>query len=200
MGFTYVSDWQKERERKEHSTLKEWSSKRFVLTQGINLNKAHNPMAMKQAVANRLSCAVSFAYLDVCSGYWQLPVDDENSKLLTLNTPWGQHRFTRLPFNFISHRPRKSPKGDEQTLWGGPVEIMVEDFLIHVHGEDQTDDDCKLWRVLDRSREAELKFNPKKEKLWVSEISYDGLVFSADGLNQTLKSKHSVSDKVCLKY
>ena len=27
---------------------------------------------------------------------------------------------------------------------GGPVEIMVEDFLIHVHGEDQTDDDCKL--------------------------------------------------------
>lgn len=101
---------------------------------------------------------------------------------------------------FISHWPRKSPKGDEQTLWGGPVEIMVEDFLIHVHGEDQTDDDCKLWRVLDRSREAELKFNPKKEKLWVSEISYDGLVFSADGLNQTLKSKHSVSDKVCLKY
>ena len=101
---------------------------------------------------------------------------------------------------FISHWPRKSPKGDEQTLWGGPVEIMVEDFLIQVHGEDQTDDDCKLWRVLDRSREAELKFNPKKEKLWVSEISYDGLVFSADGLNQTLKSKHSVSDKVCLKY
>ena len=80
------------------------------------------------------------------------------------------------------------------------MEIMVEDFLIHVHGEDQTDDDCKLWRVLDRSREAELKFNPKKEKLWVSEISYDGLVFSDDGLNQTLKSKHSVSDKVCLKY
>ena len=77
---------------------------------------------------------------------------------------------------------------------------MVEDFLIHVHGEDETDDDCKLWRVLDRSREAELKFNPKKEKLWVSEINYDGLVFSADGLNQTLKSKHSVSDKVCLKY
>jgi len=27
---------------------------------------------------------------------------------------------------------------------GVPVEIMEEDFLIHAHGEDQTDDDCKL--------------------------------------------------------
>ena len=63
-----------------------------------------NPMAMKQAVANRLSCAVSFAYLDICSGYWQLPADGENSKLLTLNTPWGQYRFTRLPF-YISPAP-----------------------------------------------------------------------------------------------
>lgn len=83
---------------------------------------------------------------------------------------------------------------------GVPVEIMVDDVLIHVHGEDQTDDDRKLWRVLDRSREAGLKFNPKKQNLWVSEVSYNGLVFSADGLNQTLKSKQSVSKKVCLKY
>ena len=81
-----------------------------------------------------------------------------------------------------------------------PVEIMVDDVLINVHGEDQTDDDRKLWRVLDRSREAGLKFNPKKQNLWVSEVSYDGLVFSVDGLNQTLKSKQSVSKKVYLKY
>lgn len=34
---------------------------------------------------------------------------------------------------------------------GIPVETTVEDFLIHVHGEDQTDDDRKLWQVLDRA-------------------------------------------------
>ena len=71
---------------------------------GHQPKQSTNPMAMKQAVANRLSCAVSFAYLDICSGYWQLPADGENSKLLTLNTPWGQYRFTRLPF-YISPAP-----------------------------------------------------------------------------------------------
>ena len=46
---------------------------------------------------------------------------------------------------------------------GIPVEIIVDDFLIH--GKDQTDPDQKLRRVLDRNREVGLKFNPKKVKL-----------------------------------
>ena len=106
------------------------------MTQGINLNKAHNSMAMKQAVANRLSCAVSFAYLDVCSGYWQLPVDDKNSAL-DIQHPLGSISIYKAPLLYLTG-PRNQP------FEGVPVEIMVEDFLIHVHGEGQTDDDCKL--------------------------------------------------------
>ena len=62
---------------------------------------------------------------------------------------------------------------------GVPVEIIVDDFLIH--GKDQTDADQKLRRVLDRSREVGLKFNPKKVKLRVPEVGYVGHVFSAEG-------------------
>ena len=126
------------------------------------------------------------------SGWWKL-------KALDIKHSLGSISIYKAPLLYLTG-PGNHQREMNKPFEGGPVEIMVEDFLIHVHGEDQTDDDCKLWRVLDRSREAELKFNPRKEKLWVSEISYDGLVFSADGLNQTLKSKHSVSDKVCLKY
>jgi len=46
---------------------------------------------------------------------------------------------------------------------GVPVEIIVDDFL--VHGKDQSEVDEKMRRVLDRSREVGLKFNPKKVKL-----------------------------------
>ena len=59
-----------------------------------HLNKAlkrpHYPMVTVEEVANRLSGAKSFMSLDACSGYWQLPVDDESSKLLAVNTPWGR--------------------------------------------------------------------------------------------------------------
>ena len=70
-----------------------------------------------------------------------------------------------------------------QFFEGVPVEIIVDDVLIH--GEDQTDADQTFRRVLDRrreSREVGLKFNPKKVKLRVPELSYVGHVFSAEGL------------------
>lgn len=67
---------------------------------------------------------------------------------------------------------------------GVPVEILVDDLLIY--GEDQTDADHKSRRVLDRSRDVGLKFNPKEVKLRVPKGSYGGHTFSAGILNQTL--------------
>lgn len=63
-------------------------------------------------------------------------------------------------------------------------EIIVDDLLIY--GEDQTDADHKARRVLDRSRDVKLKVNSKEVKLQVPKGSYDGHMFSADILNQTL--------------
>ena len=75
---------------------------------------------------------------------------------------------------------------------GVPVEIIVDDFLIH--GKDQTDADQKLRRVLDRSREVGLKFNPKKVKLRVPEVSYVGHVFSAEGLKPDPDKIRAISE------
>jgi len=72
----------------------------------------------------------------------------------------------RLPFRYFSGNWTLS-KGNEQTVEGVPVEIIVNDFL--VHGKDQTDIDQKLTAVLDKSTEVILKFNPKKVKLRVPE-------------------------------
>ena len=107
-------------------------------------------------------------------------MDDESSKLLTFNTPRGRYRFTKLPFG-ISSAPEIYQREMDKLFEGIPVEIIVDDFLIH--GKDQTDPDQKLRRVLDRNREVGLKFNPKKVKLYcVPAVSFVGHVFSAEGL------------------
>ena len=106
-------------------------------------------------------------------------MDDESSKLLTFNTPRGRYRFTKLPFG-ISSAPEIHQREMDKLFEGIPVEIIVDDFLIH--GKDQTDPDQKLRRVLDRNREVGLKFNPKKVKLCVPAVSFVGHVFSAEGL------------------
>ena len=150
-------------------------------------------MVTVEEVANRLSVAKSFMSLDACSGYWELPVDDESSKLLTFNTPWGRYRFTRLPFG-ISSAPEIYQREMDKLFEGIPVEIIVDDFLIH--GKDQTDADQKLRRVLDRNIEAGLKFNPKKVKLCVPGVSFVGHAFSADPVKiRTISEMSSPSNK-----
>ena len=58
------------------------------------------------------------------------------------------------------------------------MEIILDDFLIH--GNNQIDADQKLRRVLATSGKVGLKFNPKKVKLRVPEVSKIGQVFSAE--------------------
>ena len=155
------------------------------------LKRPHYPMVTVEEVANRLAGAKSFPSLDACSGYGQLPVDDESSKLLTFNTPWERHRFTRLPFG-ISPAPELYQREMDRLFEGVPVKIIVDDFL--VHGKDQSKVDEKMRRVLDRSREVGLKFNLKKVIFRVPEVSYVGHLFSAEGLKPHPEKIRAIND------
>ena len=71
----------------------------------------------KEDVANRLPCAKSFIFLDACSGYWQLPVDDKSAMLLTFNNH-GINIYWNVP------------KDGGKFFEGDVVEVIVHDFLI----------------------------------------------------------------------
>ena len=143
------------------------------------LKRVHHPMATVEEVASKLCNAVSFTTLDACSGFWQLPMDENSSKLLTFNTPWGRYRFTRLPFG-IAPAPEIYQREMEKLFQGVPVDIIVDDFLIHARDENEMNE--KLRMVLERSREVGLKFNPTKLKLRVNEVNYVGHVLTSQGL------------------
>ncbi|XP_048582219.1 uncharacterized protein K02A2.6-like [Nematostella vectensis] len=155
------------------------------------LKRPHYPMATVEQVANKLTGAEIFSTLDACSGFWQLPVDEESSKLLTFNTPWGRYRFLRLPFG-ISSAPEIYQREMDRLFAGVPVEIIVDDFLIH--GGNQCELDHKMIAVLKRSREIGLKFNPRKAKLRVPEVSYVGHLFTADGLKPDPEKVRAINE------
>ena len=75
---------------------------------------------------------------------------------------------------------------------GVPVEIIVDDFL--VHGKDKSEVDEKMRRVLERSREVGLKFNPEKMKLRVPEVRYVGHLFSPEGLKPDPEKIRAIND------
>ena len=49
-------------------------------------------------VISKVSGASHFSILDARSGFRQVELDDESSKLCTFSTPWGKYRWKRLPF------------------------------------------------------------------------------------------------------
>ena len=100
-----------------------------------------------EEVANKLSDAAMFITLDACSGFWQLPMDEDSSKPLTFNTHWGGDRFTRLPFG-VAPAPETYQREMERLFEGVPVDIIVDDLLIN--GKDEQKMNEKLRLVLER--------------------------------------------------
>ena len=122
----------------------DWVSSMVVITSKPNktricidprdLNQAirreHYPMQTIEEIATRLPEAKVFSTLDATNGYWQIPVDEKSSKLLTFNTPHGRFRFCHLPFGISSasevfHRTMLQRFGDIEGC-----EIIVDDIPV----------------------------------------------------------------------
>lgn len=66
------------------------------------VKREHYPLPTLEDLAIMLRGAKYFGVLDATSGYCQKKVDEESSLLTTFNTPFGRHRFTRMPFGIHS--------------------------------------------------------------------------------------------------
>lgn len=71
-----------------------------------DLNKAikreHYKLPTAEEIFAEMKNPKYFTKLDASNGYWQIPVDEESSKLLTFNSPFGRYSFTRLPYGIHS--------------------------------------------------------------------------------------------------
>jgi len=76
-----------------------------VFLEPKDLNKAikrhyhHIPTA--EDILSRMAGAIVFSKLHASSGYWTIQVDEESSKLLTFNSPFGSYKFKRLAFGVL---------------------------------------------------------------------------------------------------
>ena len=70
-----------------------------------HLNKAirrpHYPLNTVDKVISHIPKAKIFTKLNAKSGFWQIKLTEESSKLCTFNTPWGRYRFLRMPFGTV---------------------------------------------------------------------------------------------------
>ena len=90
-----------------------------------------------------------FTKLDAKSGFWQIKLTEESSKLCTFNTHWGRYRFLRVPFGTVD--ASETYRRILAESFEGLAEVIVDDIL--VWGADQDDHDGKLENVLNKARD-----------------------------------------------
>ena len=109
-----------------------------------DLNKAikreHFPTKTVEEVVARMPNAKIFSVLDASSGFWQIELDQESSKLCTFNTPFGRYRFKRLPFGICSAQDVFQHVMSEIFSGIEGVEVIVDDLLIWGENQQQHDE------------------------------------------------------------
>ena len=55
-------------------------------------------MPTSEEILAQMSNPKIFTKQNTSNAYWQIPANDESSKLLTFNSPNGRYRFLRMPY------------------------------------------------------------------------------------------------------
>ena len=143
-----------------------------------NLNEAvkRNPYYVRTIddVIPKVSGSTQFSILDARSGFWQVNLDEESSRLCTFNTPWGKYRWTRLPFGFTCSGDVFQEKMDMVFGLSG----IADDTFAYGIGE--AEHDQRILNVLDTARENNVRFNPGKFQFKVNEASFFGLTWTPE--------------------
>ncbi|KAL9950229.1 hypothetical protein ACROYT_G042702 [Oculina patagonica] len=154
-----------------------------------DLNKAikRNPYYVRTIddVIPKVSGSTHFSILDARSGFWQVGLDEESSRLCIFNTPWGKHRWTRLPFGLTCSGDVFQEKMD--MVFGrleGLSGIADDTF---VYGTGEAHHDQHILTALDTARENNVRFNPDKFQFKVKEAFSPILAQVSEPVRQLMK-------------
>ena len=129
-----------------------------------------------------LSGSIYFSTLDLISGYWQVPLDEEAQQRSAFVTRGGLWRWKVLPFGLTSapatferlmERVLKGLQWRTLLLYLDDIIVFSKNFQSHLE---------RLEEVFQRFRAARLKLKPGKCQLFQKEVSYLGHVVSQDGV------------------
>lgn len=183
-------------EQKEHTdwvsnlVLVKRNNKLRVCIDPIILNKAlkrpHYQMPTMNELLPELAKAKVFTTVDAKSGFWQVCLDEESSRLTTFWTPFGRYRWLRMPFG-ISPAPEIFQKKLHEAIHGlRNVRALADDVLIFGCGETaqeaMRDHNENLKAFLQRMQERGVKLNGEKVKLCQDNVKFFGHILTSEGV------------------
>ena len=139
------------------------------------------------------SGADTFTSLDLASGFWQLPLDEESRKYTCFTIPgWGQFEWTVAPMG-AHGSPASFSRLMEIVVKGLSNTISyIDDLLLYSKGFQESL--LHLDRVLQRLRTHKLKLNIGKCTFAAKGVAYLGAYLSGDGVRPGRVKTQAIKD------
>ena len=117
-----------------------------------------------------MSGAKYFTKLDASNAYWQIELDEESSKLLTFNSPFGRYQFLRMSYGIHSASDACQHK-IVQIIDGTDGAADSQDDII-IWGSTQQELQSRAMKVFNSVKKYGLKLNRNK-----SQFNKSGVIF-----------------------
>ncbi|BET02330.1 Reverse transcriptase (RNA-dependent DNA polymerase) [Nesidiocoris tenuis] len=187
----------------------DWTSNLVIVKTPKKLRLCLDPLYLNQAlrrteyeiptiesVLPELNGARYFSVVDTKDGFWNIKLDEKSSKLTTFWTPFGRYRFLRLPFglnvstDIYQCRLHEVFAGIKDTI------VIQDDILVIGRGKNDEEasrnHDRVLEELLERAKQANLKFNKEKVKLKQRSVRYMGHIITSEGLKADPSIKEAI--------
>ena len=125
----------------------------------------------------------AFCVLDLCSGYFQIPLETGSRNKTSFSTRFGSYQWTRLPMGLCT-APATFQRAMQLVLRGltwEEVIVYLDDVI--VLGTDFDDALLALRKAFTRFREHGLKLKPKKCHFFKEEVEFLGKLVSGSGVS-----------------
>ena len=178
-------------------TPKKNGSYRFCVDFRALNNATHSsgwPLPNIKHVLDRLSKKKPkyFTVLDLTSGYFQIPIDEQSRILTAFRTAIGLFEWNRLPMGLKgagSYFQMQMHKIFKDLLYN-IIEIYLDDILIFAETKEELITNTEI--VLERLRKHNITVNPEKVKMGLTEVEYVGHLIDKHGISFSQEKKNKV--------
>ena len=144
--------------------------------------KDAHPLPLIQDIFDSLTGAKVFSTLDLKSGYWQIPVAEEDVKKTAFITHTGLYEFVRMPFG-LANAPAEFQRTMQTVLGemiGQFVMVYLDDIVVYSKSEQEHEE--HLRRVFDALEQNGLKLKASKCTFSAPSVELLGYIMSAEGI------------------
>ena len=145
-----------------------------------NVCRERHVLPSVETTLAQLGGAKYFTKLDANSGFWQIEMEPESSKLTTFITTFGRYKFNRLPFGITSAPEHFQRRMNEILADTEGAVCLIDDIL--VYGSTQSEHDQRLLKVLKKLSAAGLTLNKEKCVFNTTSIKFLGQLVDNTGV------------------